>query len=78
MKELNICEMECVSGGFNLVDAATVQFGKFLSGQVDWNAFVSAGLDNWNGFVNTASNSWSTFVNNAGSDWNSFIDVAKA
>jgi hypothetical protein len=36
-------------------------FGSFLTGQSNWETFVTAGKENWGSFVNTAGNSWNTF-----------------
>lgn len=41
MKELNICEMECVSGGFNLVDAATSFTNFVVNSGVGFSSFVA-------------------------------------
>ena len=66
------------SGTAFAVGDSAMAFGSFLTGQSNWETFVTAGKENWGSFVNTAGNSWNTFVNNAASDWNTFLTKASA
>lgn len=47
----------------NAVVNGTVEFGKFLTGESDWDSYVAASNENWRNAVNDLSGEWNTFTN---------------